>query len=62
MGDPLLPLPSAKWMASLNLMTPRAFMTSCLLNPYRARFRFPNMLVFALHIRKQREVEIKNQA
>lgn len=52
MGDPLPPLPSAKWMASLNLMTPRAFMTSCLLNPYRARFRLPNMFVFALYIRK----------
>ena len=54
------PQPSAKWMASLNLMTPRAFMTSCLFNPYRARFKFPNLLVFALHIRKKRSWDKKS--
>lgn len=56
MGEPLPAPAPAKWMASLNLMTPRAFMTSCLLNPYRARFRFPNLLVFALHIRKKEKL------
>ena len=52
MGEPLPAPAPAKWMASLNLMTPRAFMTSCLFNPYRARFKFPNLLVFALHMAK----------
>lgn len=56
MGEPLPAPAPAKWMVSLNLMTPRAFMTSCLLNPYRARFRFPNLLVFALHIRKKEKL------